>query len=91
MEREEETSLIGGQWKNILAWWLMEKHFYLVVNGKRRRNILDWGLMEKHPCLVVNGKTFLLSGQWKEKKKHSFRLLPLFSPKDFFSTLFPLI
>jgi hypothetical protein len=40
MEREKETSLIWGQWKNILAWWLMEKHFYLMVNGKRRRNIL---------------------------------------------------
>jgi len=39
MEGEEETSLIGGQCTNILVWWLMEKHFYLVVNGKRR-NIL---------------------------------------------------
>jgi len=34
MEREEETSLNRGQWKNILAWWLMEKHYYLMVNGK---------------------------------------------------------
>jgi hypothetical protein len=36
MEGEKETSLIRDQWKNILAWWLMKKHFYLVVNGKRR-------------------------------------------------------
>jgi hypothetical protein len=52
MEGEEKTSLIGDQWKNILAWWLMEK-------------------------------IFLLSVQWKEKKKHSFHLLSLFNPKDF--------
>jgi hypothetical protein len=25
MEGKEKTSLIGDQWKNILAWWLMEK------------------------------------------------------------------
>jgi hypothetical protein len=40
MEGKEKTSLIGDQWKNILAWWLMEKHSYLIVNGKRRKNIL---------------------------------------------------
>jgi len=27
MEGEEKTSLIGDQWKNIFAWWLMEKHY----------------------------------------------------------------
>jgi hypothetical protein len=55
----------------------------LGANGSKRRNIFDWGSMQKHLCLAVNGKTFLLSGQWKNKK-HSSHLLSLFNPIVFF-------
>jgi hypothetical protein len=59
------------------AWRLTGKHFCLVA---KRRFQVWWPLeCSMFGCL------------WKEKGKHPFHLLPLFTPKDFTSTFFSLI